>query len=120
MIEIPHGWTNVIYHSRSQQYFDTILLTGLIAVGMGRKEGKHTFSAPHLQKSKVVLGHKNWKPQIVLYVRCMKLIWSKYKKMDLTLIFGDVPAECVARVSLDTIKRSCTKDQHKLFRTHGH
>ena len=36
MFGIPHGWTNVIYHSSSQHYLDTILLNGLIAGRIGR------------------------------------------------------------------------------------
>ena len=92
MIEIPHGWTNVTYHSASQsssqQYLDTILLNGLILGGTVRKQCRPAcyFSAAHPQKSKAVFDHKSEKPQIVLTfiisgipTRFMKLIWSKHK-----------------------------------------
>ena len=39
-IETPHGWTIVTGHSCSHQYLDNILLNGLIAGGMGRKESQ--------------------------------------------------------------------------------
>ena len=53
MIEVPHGWTTVIYHSSSPQYLDKFLLTGLIAGAMGRKEGRQAcyVSAAHPRKS---------------------------------------------------------------------
>ena len=55
------------YHSRCQQYLDKTLLNGLIAGGIGRKEGRQSsyFSAAHPQKSKAVLCHKCLKPPIV-------------------------------------------------------
>ena len=67
-IKIPQGWTNVIYHTKSQQYLDTMLLNGLIAGGIGRKEGRHAwFSAAHPQESKAAPERKSWEPQLVPY-----------------------------------------------------
>ena len=45
MIEIPRGWTNAMYDSSSQQYLEQILLNGLIAAGIGRKEGRQAFTS---------------------------------------------------------------------------
>ena len=61
MIEITHGWRNVIAHSSTQQH---------LAGGTGREEGRQAchFSAVHPQKSKAVLDQKGWKPQIVPYI----------------------------------------------------
>ena len=60
MIGILHGWTNLIDHSCSPRYFDTILLTGLIAGGTCVEKGRQAsyFSSAHLQISKTVLDQK--------------------------------------------------------------
>ena len=69
MIESPHGWTSVIYHSGNKKYLDKILLIGLIAGGIGRKGGQECYlSAAYPQKSMAVRDHKSWKPQSVPYV----------------------------------------------------
>ena len=90
MIEIPHRWTNVIYHSSSQQHLDKILLTGLIAGRTRRKEGRQAcyFSAAHPQESTAVRHRKSWQPQLVPYVHpqvvyrnpSVKLIWPKHHR----------------------------------------
>ena len=116
MIEMPHGWMNVIYHSSSQQYLDTFLLRGLIAEGIGRKEGTQAwyFPAAHPQKSKAVLDRKSWKPQIVPHVHHkwhtatiyeIDLVKTQQMRLQFHQTFsysvahvGDVPAECIARV----------------------
>ena len=70
VIEIPQGWKNVIYHSKSQQYLDTILLNGLIAGGTYGNESREAcyVSAAHPQESKTVPVRKSGQPQLVLYV----------------------------------------------------
>ena len=47
-IEIPHGWTIVIYHPSSKRYFDRLLLNGLTAGGPGQKGDKHVTSRPRI------------------------------------------------------------------------
>ena len=85
MIGIPHGWSNVIYHS-SSQHPEKILLNGLIAGGIDRKEGRQDVtSRPHAQKSKAVLDQKSWQLQIVPYVHVahrhdlLNGSWSKHQ-----------------------------------------
>ena len=62
VIEIPHGWTNVIYHSNYQQYLDTFLFNGLIAGETGRKESRQAchFVSAHPQDSKAIPDRKSW------------------------------------------------------------
>ena len=50
IVEIPHGWTNAISHSSSQQYFDKIMLSGLIAGRdqTGKKADKHVSFQPRI------------------------------------------------------------------------
>ena len=63
MIEIPHGWTNVINHACSRQYVEyveKIMLNGLGAGGTGRKESRQPcyFSAAHPREHQAVLNQK--------------------------------------------------------------
>ena len=116
LIEIPHGWTYVIYHSSSQQYFEKIMLRGLFAGGTGREEGRQACycSAAHSQQNKSVPDQKSWQPQIVLNVHHKWHTDTVYETdlftaQDMGLIFlqtfsyavvhfGDIPAECIASV----------------------
>ena len=51
MIEIPQGWTNVIYHSIFEQFFDTSLSNDLIARGTaGKKSETHVTAQPCIRK----------------------------------------------------------------------
>ena len=61
VIELPHGWTNVIYHSSYQHGLDKMLLNGMTAGGMGWKEGRQACycSAAHPEESKAMLNHKS-------------------------------------------------------------
>ena len=88
VIKIPHGWSNVFCHQSSQQHIYKILLNGLIAGGIGRKEaGKHVTTRPRiLSKAKQLLikkvgNHRSFFTVITSGVptRFMKLIWSKHK-----------------------------------------
>ena len=98
------------------QHLDTILLNGLIARGIGRKEGRRAwyFSATHPQQSKAVLDQKSWQPQIVPDVNHMWHTEAVHEfdlanTQDMGLKFyqtfscavvhlGDIPSECIARV----------------------
>ena len=70
VIGIPHGWTNVLCLSSSQQYFAKVLLSGLIAGGTNRKEGRQScyFSTAHPQQNKAVPDQKSWRPHLTLHV----------------------------------------------------
>ena len=115
MSETPHGRTNVIDQSSSQQYLDQILLHGLIAGRIGRKEGIQAcyFSAALPQESNAVLDQKSWQPRSRvpsttrgMSTRFMNMFWSKHKTWvkhsttySIMLVhFGDIPTECIARV----------------------
>ena len=132
MIEITHGWRNVIAHSSTQQHLDTILLNDLIAGGIVRRESRQAchFSAVHLQKRRAILDQKGWKPQIVPYVHHK---WhadtiddiDMVKAQDMgpefyhsfvQFVIWETFQQSVLQ-SLDTIKRSCTKDDQKSQRT---
>ena len=86
MIEIPHEWTYVIYHSSSQQSFDNILLNGVIAGG--KKAYNHVTSRPRIiKKAKQYLirqvdSHRYFFTFVTsgLPTPFMKLIWSKHKR----------------------------------------
>ena len=84
--------------------FDKIMLSGLIAGGIGRKEGKQTcyFSAAHPQ-NKAVPDQKSWKPQIVPHVHHKWHTDTMALKFQQTFSyavghFADIPAKCIARV----------------------
>ena len=116
VIQFSHGWTNVIYHSSSQQYLAQILLTDLIVRGMNRKAGRQAcyFSAAHPQQSRAVPSQRSWKPQIVLHVqhkwhtdtfyeidlvKAQELGLQFYQTFSCAVVdFGDIPAEGIARV----------------------
>ena len=112
MIEIPHGWTNLICHSSSPQYLNINLLNGRIAGGKGRKERRQPcyVSAAHPEEKQ---GSTRSKPQIVHHAP-HKRHTDAFYELDLAkaqdtglqfyqnfsyavVHFGDVPAECIAR-----------------------
>ena len=70
VIKIPQGWTNVIYHSSSQDFFGQNLLNGLIAGG-DRHERRQTsmllLSRASARKQRGTRS-ENWEPQLVPYV----------------------------------------------------
>ena len=116
MIENPHGRTNVIYHSSSQQYLDKMMLNEMIAGRTSKKEGREAclFSAAHPQQSKAVPDRKSCQPRIVPSVHhkwhtetvCEDdLVKAKdvglkfYETLSYADVhFGQVPSECFARV----------------------
>ena len=116
IVEILHGWTYSIQHSSSQPYLEKILLHGLLAGGIGSEEGRQACycSAAHSQQSKAVLDRKSLQPHIVPDVHhkwhtdtVYETDLLKAQDMSLTFLqtfshpvvpFGDMPAECIARV----------------------
>ena len=94
------------------------MLHCLIAGGTGIKKSRRAchFSAAH----PATPDQKSGQPQLVPYVHHK---WHTDTFYDIGLVkaqemvhFGDVRAECIARV-VGHIKRSCTKDHQKLHRT---
>ena len=118
-----------------QEYLDKIMLTGLIAGGMGTTEGRQAcyFKAAHSQQSKAVLmrevaSHRSLLTFITsgIPTQFMKLTWSEHKirvnnslkHSVLQLFASETSQQNVLHESLDKIKRSCTKDHQKSQRTH--
>ena len=93
-----------------------MLLNGMTAGGMGRKEGRQAcyFSAAHPEESKAVLNPKSWVPQIVLHVHhkwhtdtIYEIDLVKTQDMDLkyyqtfsyaVVSFGGIPAPVAEKV----------------------
>ena len=118
MVEIPHGWTNIINHSSSQQFVDKLLSNGLFTGGTGRQKGRQAcyLSAAHPQErvrrypiKKV--GSHNSSPTFTtsgIPMQFMKLTdvvkanntgLKFYQTLSYVVVhFGDFPAECIARV----------------------
>ena len=118
MIEIPHGRTDVIYHSSSLQYLDTNMLNALTAGGRGRKEGRQAsyFSAAHLQESKAVPDRKSWQPLIIPYV---------HHKWHIDAIFETdlVNAQSMSKILSNIQLRGCSLRRHSsrgIARVVGH
>ena len=65
MVEVPHGWTNVMYHSSSKQYFANMLLHGLTAGGIRRNEDRR--SCYCLPKSNAVTTDRSLRSSQVAY-----------------------------------------------------
>ena len=115
MIEIPHGWTNVILHT----IFQRLLRQKAVEWSDCRRGIDWTYvgqacyvSAAHPQQSKAVLDRKSRQPQVAPYVHHTwytdtKIDVVKAQEMGLKFTqtfscavfnFGDIPAECTARV----------------------
>ena len=95
MIEISHGQTNEIHHPSSLQHLETILLNGLMAGGIGRREGRLvTF-----QSSEIVFGKRTEDGKIfhhTFFLSCFLL------RKRSSIVYCTSPS--------DTVKRFCTKE----------
>ena len=100
--------------SEKRSVFAFLYRTHLTRTHGGPETCQHYFSASHPQKSKAALDQKSWKPQVVPSVdhkwhtdTTYEIDLVKAQNMGLQIYppfsyavveFGDVPADCVARL----------------------
>ena len=100
IIGIPRGRTSEMYESSHQQFLDQILTHALTAQEIGKKKRQTSIGMLVLSRAssekKRVLDHKNWTPQFITSGIPVEKIFETI--LYAVIHFGDVPAECVARV----------------------